>query len=625
MKRTATTALRFAGTSARPSTVALRHLRARGLSTSVTRGEEAWAEHQKGLRRLPVPALEETVARYAEYVAPLVAEADAERARLLAEEFARGEGRALQAELLALDRESPTSWLEGWWDTMYLTIRDPLPVNVNPFFIMQDDPERRSQVARAAGLANACAKFQRLVRTGRLTPDMEKTTPLDMSQYTKLFAAARIPRASRDEMVYHPDSRHMAVLSHNHFYTVEIITEDGSVVPEKDIQRQLQQILNESAPSGTREPGLGVLTADWRDSWASVRAELISSHDDNRHALEKIDSALFVLVLEPEAPTKGDDIAKVFLHGDMRQRWFDKLQVIVAANGKAGINLEHTPIDGHTGIRLPSEVPGLLQSQEGEAKGAISTRPQRLKWHLSPAVIKGIEKAEAVADELVSHTEIRSLDFTHFGKKYITSRKLSPDGFVQMAYQLAYHQLTGKTVSTYESCMTKQFLHGRTETLRSVTKESAAFTRTFASPDATPKEKEQALRLAVQAHGNRAKEAKEGFGVDRHLFGLKNLAYHKQQRLPGYTIPAIFKDKAYGVLSSSVLSTSNCGSDALTMFGFGPVVGDGLGLGYMIQNEKIPITVSSFQRQALPYARALEKSLLEMRDVLDASTSSTSA
>jgi len=188
-----------------------------------------------------------------------------------------------------------------------------------------------------------------------------------------------------------------------------------------------------------------------------------------------------------------------------------------------------------------------------------------------------------------------------------------------------------------------------------VTRESAAFTRAFARPGATPKEKEQALRLAVQAHGNRAKEAKEGFGVDRHLFGLKNLAYHKQQRLPGYTIPALFQDKAYRVLSASVLSTSNCGSDALTMFGFGPgtlaclplrstrstffadvatrtrtrargiVVGDGLGLGYMIQNEKIPITVSSFQRQALPYARALEKSLLEMRDVLDASTTSTSA
>lgn len=68
-----------------------------------------------------------------------------------------------------------------------------------------------------------------------------------------------------------------------------------------------------------------------------------------------------------------------------------------------------------------------------------------------------------MADELVSTTEIRSLDFNHYGKKYITSKKLSPDGFIQMAYQLAYYQLTKKTVSTYESCMTKQFLHGRTE------------------------------------------------------------------------------------------------------------------------------------------------------------------
>jgi len=47
------------------------------------------------------------------------------------------------------------------------------------------------------------------------------------------------------------------------------------------------------------------------------------------------------------------------------------------------------------------------------------------------------------------------------------------------------------------------------------------------------------------------------------------------------------------------------------------VVSNGLGLGYMIQNEKIPITVSSFQKQAMPYAQELEKSLLEMRQVLN--------
>ncbi len=50
------------------------------------------------------------------------------------DDFINGEARKLQKELLQLDEESPTSWLEGWWDTMYLTIRDPLPINVCHFF-----------------------------------------------------------------------------------------------------------------------------------------------------------------------------------------------------------------------------------------------------------------------------------------------------------------------------------------------------------------------------------------------------------------------------------------------------------------------------------------------------------
>lgn len=38
---------------------------------------------------------------------------------------------------------------------------------------------------------------------------------------------------------------------------------------------------------------------------------------------------------------------------------------------------------------------------------------------------------------------------------------------------------------------------------------------------------------------------KNGFGVDRHLFGLYNLAKHKQQRLLNYEIPNIFTDPSY--------------------------------------------------------------------------------
>lgn len=52
-----------------------------------------------------------------------------------------------------------------------------------------------------------------------------------------------------------------------------------------------------------------------------------------------------------------------------------------------------------------------------------------------------------------------------------TEHGFSPDAFVQMAYQAAYFSLYGRTESTYEPAMTKTFLHGRTEAIRSVTTE----------------------------------------------------------------------------------------------------------------------------------------------------------
>lgn len=46
---------------------------------------------------------------------------------------------------------------------------------------------------------------------------------------------------------------------------------------------------------------------------------------------------------------------------------------------------------------------------------------------------------------------------------------LSPDGTVQMVYQLAYYRLHGHVAPTYESCNMQHFHHGRTETIRSAT------------------------------------------------------------------------------------------------------------------------------------------------------------
>jgi hypothetical protein len=39
---------------------------------------------------------------------------------------------------------------------------------------------------------------------------------------------------------------------------------------------------------------------------------------------------------------------------------------------------------------------------------------------------------------------------------------VSPDAYIQLAMQLAYHRDQGRFDATYESSMTRLFLHGRT-------------------------------------------------------------------------------------------------------------------------------------------------------------------
>jgi hypothetical protein len=42
--------------------------------------------------------------------------------------------------------------------------------------------------------------------------------------------------------------------------------------------------------------------------------------------------------------------------GTCTNRWYDKLQIIVCSNGEAGVNFEHTGVDGHTVLRYAADV-----------------------------------------------------------------------------------------------------------------------------------------------------------------------------------------------------------------------------------------------------------------------------
>jgi carnitine O-acetyltransferase len=83
----------------------------------------------------------------------------------------------------------------------------------------RDDPtpDRGSQLPRAAALIVSSLGFVHDLRAGLLAPDAVRGVPLDMSQYARLFATARIPTAHGCKMDTAEESRHVVVLRHGQF------------------------------------------------------------------------------------------------------------------------------------------------------------------------------------------------------------------------------------------------------------------------------------------------------------------------------------------------------------------------------------------------------------------------
>ena len=349
-------------------------------------GSSTWC-YQNTLPRLPIPSLEDTCARFLLTVAPLQQDGDGsahERTKAAVDFFLGGPGKDLHQRLLdyadegALDQESTSntqSYIEAFWDDAYLESRLPLVTNVNPFFVLEDGPVDRGADVRldqAASLLYSSLKFATACRQGTLEPDLWRGTPLCMHQYRKMFGAARIPQRRRDEVIIDDASRHVAVLTKGRFYSFDVLQEDGSLgLTKRELRHGLQmavELAESDAADASRANLVGALTSLERDKWAALRSQLEASSSRNRSNLQRIDSAILIVCLDDDKPTTMEEMAQTMLHGVSRvssqreelgscvNRWYDKLQLIVCGNGVAGINFEHSVVDGHSCLRFASDI-----------------------------------------------------------------------------------------------------------------------------------------------------------------------------------------------------------------------------------------------------------------------------
>ncbi|KAF1332956.1 Carnitine o-palmitoyltransferase 2, partial [Globisporangium splendens] len=602
---------------------------------------------QKSLTRLPVPKLEDTLARYLASVEPVVSPEQFAQTKKAVEAFQSGVGPELQKALIARDEANKhTSYINQWWLEMYLNDRQPIVINYNPQVKLKEDPvaAKNTQNQRAASLIASTVRVHRTLRDLKLEPDVFHTKPqysktsafnyyakllpesisfygaaalgaypLDMSQYKNLFASVRLPKIGRDELKTYPGTKHIVVQRGAKFFKFDVLKEDGSAVPDEQILANIDAILAQPLTTGsTDEPGVGLFTTLNRDTWANARDHLISSSGVNKASLEAIDSALFVVSLEHGSPESAKELSRTFLLGDGSNHWFDKsFQLIVAANGKASVNFEHSWGDGVAVLRYLNEMYNdSVKYPVLQPSGAV--KPQELTWELSGESKNLLKSAKETFDQWTGRllVECAQTPVTRtVGAKY----NIGVDGIMQMSIQLAHFKLHQKFVSTYESASTAAFKHGRTETVRSCTNEAVNFVRMMTNASASDGEKAAALRVAVKKHGELTKNGVMGQGFDRHLFGLRAMA-----GINGMETPELFTLPAHDIMSKIILSTSTLSSPALEGGSFGPVNDDCYGIGYGIEHEGSLFQLSSYRKDLPQLSELLVESIVDIEKLLAA-------
>ncbi len=582
--------------------------------------------------RVPLPDLEGSCERFLAWCAPLLTPPQLAQTRAAVEDFlAPGSpARILHEALERYDAEPGVhSWLDTFWPYRYLGRRDRIALNANFFFLFRDAPADGAgdpQVARAAQLVAAAVDFKLRLDDERIPPACQRGAPLSMEQHKFLFSETRIPGKEQDTVrapysPAHPGpspARHIVVFAGGRMIRLDVVAPDGKPYPMHEIGAALRAARD--VASAHPADAVGNLTTMARAEWADRRQTLLGLDPANADGLETVESALFCLCLDALAPRDTLQACDHLLHGDSGNRWFDKsLSLIVFSDGRAGINVEHCGLDGTT---MLSFVDDILGKPTGELSGPFAAgRPsfELVEFVLDDDLWAAVQAAADSFAAYAADTATTLVSFEDFGADRVKKLGMSPDAFVQMAYQLAHRRAKGHIGATYESIATRQYRHGRTEAMRVVTPEVLAFVAAMDDPDADDAARRDAFRSAAQAHVARAKDCQQGRAPEQHLWELQLIQRRRGAEL-GVTEPlALYESPGWLTMRDDYLSTSSAPSTSIEYFGFGSTSSHCIGVAYVLLPDRLNLYLSTpcqVAHQMATFAGELRRAIGELVDLL---------
>ncbi|KJH49406.1 Choline/Carnitine O-acyltransferase, partial [Dictyocaulus viviparus] len=469
------------------------------------------------LPKLPVPDPKKTLSHFLNFAEPLQTRHEFERTQLIVNEFAEKELPTLQ-KLLEQRAAKLNNWLTPWWlNVAYLQSRTPLPVVTSPGLVLPrfSWSDKECQTDIAAKVTQAATKFHLKVLKGELPQDMFGKTPFDMSQYSLIFGTTRIPKNGCDEIRYgcsnENQQRHIIVLHNGHVFTIPVLTNAGQPLPLSTLKTLFKEIVERSPQR--LDYSVGIVSSDNRDKWAEIYEQL-KAHPSNSINLSCIEDALFAVCLDQEFEALEDDeekdeFAKQCLHGggsksNSCNRWFDKtLQFVIGKNGSVGVTYEHTPAEGPPVATMTDFICDEIYANDFKDDSTMTKEEvKQLDFELNDSQRAQIKRSEKQIDKTADDLDVTLHTFKSYGKNFPKSVGISPDSYIQMAFQLAFHRIHSAVPPTYETATLRKFADGRTENIRSPNVLANVFVKKMTSGHASVTDIYDALKAAADSHKN---------------------------------------------------------------------------------------------------------------------------
>lgn len=563
------------------------------------------------MKYLPVPPLRQSLDRYLGAVRPLLGVEQMQRAEKAVEDFATGDGPACQAQLLRFaDQENAAggSWMSREWLSVYLSIRDPLPLASNVGFRIRPG-------SASAGVAHAADTIHRIasVHLSHLRGDVEdEVSPrghrMDMRQWQVLAGGMRHPRPREDVFLDGHSgaaTREIGVLWKGRCLMMPISDVSGHPLSRGAVRDALHRLRTLPPAANDTFTHLSYLGSDK----AAVHLDALLEDPYNVETYDRLVHAVFLVNVTDTPAT--DEHHQERITFEPGQAWAYKpfTYQVSLVEDFVGVHVEHSVVDGVTLRSMVMAMAAAHSSDQPTYDGpALALEP--LSWTMQE------DRAAELSRDIAAY---RRRSAAH-RVRIVGVPNPVPDGLPFSAsndaiqqFILLYAQLStyAQARSTYEAVDMREHQAGRTECLRPVTTDALVLARALLEGRATP----DLLRAALASHREQVIACKSGQGFDRHLMGLRDMAGRLGLE------PALFEDGSFEALTTDFLSTSSVGDDRqIIRFTFAPTSVGGIGVNYTVTDTSYEFCLthdSRVSQRIEEFITALEEGASAVRGLLD--------